>query len=87
MSRCFFHFPKIFILWVVRGVKGQKTIVNDQKFGRLHSISQKPYITGLKFYIKTLYHKKKHAKRAKKPATVENCFSHCDFQFFAIALS
>ena len=42
--RCFFHFFKILIFWVVRGVKGQKEVQNDKKSCPSHSISQEPYI-------------------------------------------
>ena len=31
-SRCFFHFFKILIFWVFRGVKRQKMVENDKKF-------------------------------------------------------
>ena len=31
-SRCFFHFFKIVIFWVFRGVKRQKMVENDKKF-------------------------------------------------------
>ena len=44
ISRHFFHFFKILIFWVVRGVKGQKTVQNDKKFSLLQSISQEPCI-------------------------------------------
>ena len=40
----FFHFFKTLIFWVVRGVKGQKTIQNDKKF----CLSQAPYLGGEK---------------------------------------
>ena len=40
-SRCFFHFFKILIFWVV---KGQKMLLNDEKVCQLHSISQESCI-------------------------------------------
>ena len=50
----FFHFFKVLIFWVVRGifwfvrgVKGQKMVQNDKKLCRLRSISQKQYIIWL----------------------------------------
>ena len=39
----FFHFFKILIFWVVRGVKGQKTVQNDKK--------QEPYMIWLSFMV------------------------------------
>ena len=46
-SVVFFHFFKILIFWVVRGLRGQKMIQNDKKFCPLHSISQELYIIWL----------------------------------------
>ena len=40
----FFHFSKILIFRVVRGVKGQKIVRNDKKFSLSRSISQETYI-------------------------------------------
>ena len=37
--RSFFHFFKILIFWVVRGVKGQKIVWNDKKFSVVLDIS------------------------------------------------
>ena len=51
ISRQFFHFFKILIFQVVRGVKGQKMVQNDKKFCLLHSISQEPYIIWLSFMV------------------------------------
>ena len=31
ISRCFSHFFKMLIFWVVRGVKGQKMVQNEKK--------------------------------------------------------
>ena len=47
----FFHFFKILIFWVDRGVKGQKAFQNDKKFCLSHSISQGPYIIWLSFMV------------------------------------
>ena len=47
----FFHFFKILIFWVVKEVKGQKMVQNDNKFCPSISISQEPYITWLSFVI------------------------------------
>ena len=44
ISRHFFHFFKILILWIVGGVKGQKMVQNDKTFCLSYSISQEPYI-------------------------------------------
>ena len=44
ISRTFFHFFKIFIFWIVRGVKGQKISQNDKKFYLSCLMYQKPYI-------------------------------------------
>ena len=49
----FCHFFKILIFWVVRGVKGKKTVQNDKKFCSLHSMSQEPYIMWLSFVVHT----------------------------------
>ena len=49
-----FHFFKILIFLVVRGIRDQKMIQNDKKFCLLHSISQEPYMTWLscvKWYL------------------------------------
>ena len=35
---------KILVFWVVRGLKGQKTVQNDKNFCLLHLIFQEPYI-------------------------------------------
>ena len=42
ISKCFFHFFKNFILWVVRELKVQKMVQNDKTFCPLHSISEEP---------------------------------------------
>ena len=47
----FFHFFKIWIFWTVRGIKGQKTVQNDEKFCRSRSISQELYIIWLWFMV------------------------------------
>ena len=47
----FFHFFKILIFRVVRGMKGQKTVQNDKKFCLLYSMSQEPYIIWLSFIV------------------------------------
>ena len=54
ISRCFFHFFKTLIFWVVMRVKGQKMVQNNKKFGPLCSISQKPYIIWLSFMVHKL---------------------------------
>ena len=48
---CFFHFFKILIFWVVRGVKVQIMVLNDKKFCSSHSISKGPYIIWLSFMV------------------------------------
>ena len=48
----FFHFLKILIFWVVREVKGQKTVQDDKIFSLLQSISQEPYIIWLLFMVR-----------------------------------
>ena len=47
----FIHFFKIFIFWVVRGVKGQKVVQNDKKFCPSRFISLEPYIIWLSFMV------------------------------------
>ena len=47
----FFHFFKILIFWIVRGVKGQKTVQNDKKLCLSGSISQEPYIIWSSFVV------------------------------------
>ena len=47
ISRCFFHFFKILISWVVSGVKEQRMLQNDKKLCLLYFISQEPYICRL----------------------------------------
>ena len=47
ISRCFFHFFEILIIWVVRvegGIKGKKMVQNEKKFCLSCSISQESYI-------------------------------------------
>ena len=39
------------ILWVYRGVKGQKTVQNDKKLCLSCSISQEPYVIWLSFMV------------------------------------
>ena len=51
ISRGFFHFLKILIFRVLRGVKGQETVQNDKKFCLSCFISQEPYIIGLSFMV------------------------------------
>ena len=51
ISRCFFHFFKILIFWVVRGIKVQKMVQNDKKYCPLRLISQKLYIIWLSFMV------------------------------------
>ena len=51
VSRGLFHFFKILIFWVVRGVKGQKTVQNNKKFCLSCSIFQEPYIIWLSFMV------------------------------------
>ena len=48
-SGFFFHFRKILIFWVVRGVKGQKKVQNEKTFCPSCSISYEPYIIWLSF--------------------------------------
>ena len=50
-SGIFSIFLKIFIFWVHRGVKGQKTVRNDKKLCLLCSISQEPSIIWLSFVV------------------------------------
>ena len=47
----FFHFFKILIFWVVRGVKGQKMVQNEKKLCLLRSISQETYIIWFSFMV------------------------------------
>ena len=47
ISRCFFHFFKIFILWI----KGQKMAQNDKRFCLFCSITQETYIIWLSFMV------------------------------------
>ena len=47
----FFIFFKILILWIFRGVKGQKKVQNGKKLGLLHSISQEPCIIWFSFMV------------------------------------
>ena len=47
----FFHFFKILIFWVVRGVKGQKMVQNKRKFCLSQSISQQLYIIWFSFMV------------------------------------
>ena len=58
ISRYFFHFFKILILWVVRGgggeevvVKGQRRSKIEKKFCLLYSISQESYIIWFLFMV------------------------------------
>ena len=46
-----FYFFNILILWVHRGIKGQKTVQNDKKICLLLSLSQEPYIIWLSFMV------------------------------------
>ena len=46
-----FHFFKILITWVVRGLKGWLMVQNDKNFCPLYSISQEPYIIWLSFMV------------------------------------
>ena len=39
----FFHFFKILVFWVVKGVKGQKMVQNDKKLCLSRSISHEPH--------------------------------------------
>ena len=50
ISRRFFHFFKIFIFGVVRGLKEQKMVQNG-KFCQSRFISQEPYIIWLSFMV------------------------------------
>ena len=50
ISSCFFHFFKIFILWVLRGVKGQKTAEITKNFVR-HTL----YISGTIHHMIVIY--------------------------------
>ena len=47
----FFHFFKILIFRVVKGLKGQKIVQNNKKFCPSCSISQEPYIIWLSFMV------------------------------------
>ena len=47
----FFHFFKILIFCVVRGVKGQKMVQNGKQFCPSRLISQEPYIIWLSFSV------------------------------------
>ena len=44
ISRCVCHFFKILIFWIVKGLKGQKTVQNNKKFCPSRFIPQEPYI-------------------------------------------
>ena len=46
-----FHFFKILITWVFRGLKGWLMVQNDKNFCPLCSISQEPYIIWLSFMV------------------------------------
>ena len=50
ISRCFFHFFKILIFWIVNGIKGQKMAQNDKKFCLSCFISQELYIIWIFIY-------------------------------------
>ena len=47
----FLSFSKILIFWVVRVVKGKKTVQNGKKFCPSRSISQELFITWLSFMV------------------------------------
>ena len=47
----FFHFSKILIFRVIRGVKVQKIVRNDKKFSLSRSISQETYIIWSSFVL------------------------------------
>ena len=47
----FFHFLKILIFGVVRGLKGQRTVQNDKKYCLFHAASEIPYIVWLSFMV------------------------------------
>ena len=49
--RNFFHFFKILIFWIHRGIKGQKMGQNGKKLCLLCSISQEPHIIWLSFMV------------------------------------
>ena len=49
--RVFFHFIKISILWVLRGVKGQEVVQNDKDSIMSHFISQEPFIIWFSFIL------------------------------------
>ena len=47
----FFIFVKFCVFWVLRGIKGQKTVQNDKKFCPSCSVSQEPYMIWLSFKV------------------------------------
>ena len=51
MFRNFVQFFKILIFWVVRGVRGQKTVQNNKNFCPSRFIFQEPYIIWLSFMV------------------------------------
>ena len=57
----FFHFFKILIFWIVRGVKGKKIAWNDKELCLSHLICQEPYIVWSSFVV----HKCKGQKMAQ----------------------
>ena len=65
-------FVKILFFWVVRGVKGQKTVQNDKKLCLLHSISQEPYI----IWLSSMVH------MCKMIISLGFCFIFSNFLFF-----
>ena len=65
-------FVKILGFWVVRGVKGQKTVQNDKKLCLLHSISQEPYI----IWLSSMVH------ICKMIISLGFCFIFSNFLFF-----
>ena len=72
----FFHFFKIFILWVFRGVKGQKMVQNDKKFCLLCLVSQEPYVIWLSFML----------HQCKMITTPVGFFIFSKFWFFGLLL-
>ena len=47
----FFHFLKILIFWIFRGVKGQKMVQNEETLCLLYSIFQETYIIWFPFMV------------------------------------
>ena len=51
ISKAFFHFFKILVFQIVKGVKGWKMVQNDKMFSPSRSISQEPNIIWFSFLV------------------------------------